>query len=369
MKIIFSNYDEPNNPYYAGGGALTTHQIAKRLTKKHKVQIVCGAYDGSKDYIQDGVRYKHMGVSWGGPLIGQVVFSLRLPFAVRKEKYDIWVENFLPPHSTNFLQIYTKKPVIGVSSVLHAKQFSKKYRLPFFIIEYFGLKTYKYFIALNAELEASLKERYPSALVRFISRGVDDSYFRIKDKAKKQILFLGRIDIYQKGIDVLLKAWKKIEDKRNYKLIIAGSGIKSETEALQKIINELKVEDTVRFLGRVSGREKYDLISESRFMVLPSRFEGFGNVALEGLASGKAIICSNNAGYSWIPDDQCIKLKKVEEKELAQQMSRLMNDGKLRNKLSKNSRLLAKNFTWNKIVKQFEAFFEEVLEQDKKGNR
>ncbi len=114
MKIIFSLYDDINNPFYRGGGALATHQLALRLAKRgHDTKIICGNYVNAKDRTVNGVKYKHIGSKNLGPIMGQISFSLLLPFYVLTEKFNIWIENFVPPHSTNMLQIYTKQPVVG----------------------------------------------------------------------------------------------------------------------------------------------------------------------------------------------------------------------------------------------------------------
>ena len=39
-RIIFSNYDDPKNPFYGGGGARAIHEVAKRLAVRHDVKII-----------------------------------------------------------------------------------------------------------------------------------------------------------------------------------------------------------------------------------------------------------------------------------------------------------------------------------------
>ena len=106
--IIMSNYDSLKNLYYAGGGAVQTHRLGKALRNEYNVMVICGAYPGSQDETIDGVRYRYIGFKHAGPLAGQLLFSLLLPLYALKERYDLWIENFVPPHSTNLFQYLQK---------------------------------------------------------------------------------------------------------------------------------------------------------------------------------------------------------------------------------------------------------------------
>jgi len=60
-RIIFSNYDDPKNPFYGGGGARAIHEVARRLAVRHDVKIITGSYPGSRDEMVDGVSYTRIG--------------------------------------------------------------------------------------------------------------------------------------------------------------------------------------------------------------------------------------------------------------------------------------------------------------------
>lgn len=64
------------------------------------------------------------------------------------------------------------------------------------------------------------------------------------------------------------------------------------------------------------------MLANCLFVVVPSRFESFGVVVLEGLAVGKALVCFDIDGFSWVPEDLCIKIKKIDSDHLA----KIMND-------------------------------------------
>ena len=49
MRILHTSYDDPWNPWLAGGGALRTWQISRRLAARHDVTLVTGRYPGAAE--------------------------------------------------------------------------------------------------------------------------------------------------------------------------------------------------------------------------------------------------------------------------------------------------------------------------------
>lgn len=361
LHIIISNYDDIHNPYYSGGGAHAMHEIGKRLAKKHAVTIISGKYTGAVDTVIDGVEYVHTGTSSGGPLFGQIVYACSLPFYIRKWKFDVWFENFIPPHSTNMLQLFTKKPVIGITSLLDAHKFSEKYHLPFAFIERIGLTTYKYIIALSPAMKQRILAHNANCEIRIIPDGIASSLLKLPKKEKNYVFFLGRLDIFQKGLDTLLDAWKEVKKKYpSTQLILAGDGTMHDKEKLKAQVETAKLDDVVVFTGRIDGKQKNTLISESTAAIFPSRFESFGIAPLEALAAGKPMICFDIEGFSWIDPSVCLKVPTHDSDQLATAIIHILAQKKLRTTLSLKARTFAKPYTWDVIAKEYETFAQSV---------
>ena len=145
-------------------------------------------------------------------------------------------------------------------------------------------------------------------------------------------LTIGRL-IPQKGIDVLLKAFAKIQN--NPHLIIVGSGI--EEENLKKLAKELGVESRVSFLG--IRHDIPDVLATSNCFILSSRYEGLGIVVLEAMAASKPIIISDfEAGKDMIDNNVSgLIIKRENVEELSSAMMKLMSDVSLRENLSKKA--------------------------------
>lgn len=112
-----------------------------------------------------------------------------------------------------------------------------------------------------------------------------------KDEAPKRagaepihLLFVGRLD-YQKGFDVLLKAYAKV-NRNDLKLTVVGSAVNEDSV-------ECPPMDSVEYLPWVTPSEVQALYQKADALIVPSRWEGFAMVPLEGMAMGLPVIASN----------------------------------------------------------------------------
>ena len=142
--------DDLKNPFWAAGQARATREVGKILAKRHQVTVYSSKYPGYKDYQEDGITYKHIGVVSKSPKLTNLFYILSVPFTVSKVDSDIIVENFNAPISTSFAPLFTKIPVMGLPTMFAAEEFAKKYHLPFDWIEKFGCRFYKYFFDITA---------------------------------------------------------------------------------------------------------------------------------------------------------------------------------------------------------------------------
>lgn len=109
------------------------------------------------------------------------------------------------------------------------------------------------------------------------------------EEDKVRIVAVGRLE-YQKGFDILLRAFRLVADKfPNAILTIVGKG--SRAGELKTLARKLKMDDRVRFLDWVDN--PYPFLKNADVFVLPSRFEGFPNVLLEALACGTKVVAAD----------------------------------------------------------------------------
>jgi glycosyltransferase involved in cell wall biosynthesis len=117
-----------------------------------------------------------------------------------------------------------------------------------------------------------------------------------------EVLFLGRLNQI-KNLESLIEAIfiLKSEFGKEVKLSISGEArIESEKAYKQNLINlveKLKVNKLITFLGQTEGIDKITLLKDSCCLVLPSKSENFGNVVIEALSCGTPVIAS--LGTPW----------------------------------------------------------------------
>ncbi|MDD2823115.1 MAG: glycosyltransferase family 4 protein [Candidatus Daviesbacteria bacterium] len=364
-KIIISSYDDLKNPFYGGGGAVAIHEVFKRLTNNYQVVVLTGTYPGSKNIVVDKILYQRIGSSLLGPRIGQLIFQLLLPYYAVVKEYNLWIESFTPPFSTACLQLFTKKPVVGLVHMLCASDMQRKYKIPFGVLEALeniGLKTYRHFIVLTESTKLKIVHINRRASFLRVSNGISlpKNYLIQNKKIGEYILFLGRIEVNQKGLDLLLKSYKSFLKEDNMQLIIAGFGVKSEEKKLVNLISDLGLNKKVKFIGRVTGTTKDRLLKYASFIVISSRFETFSLVALEALSFSLPLITFDIDGLKWIPKNSVIKVKPFDVNLLTKEMLRLATDNHLRTSLGSCGQLYVKNLSWDNLAKQYDQYITKV---------
>lgn len=358
QKIYFSTYDDIKNPFYGGGGAVAIHEIAKRLSKKFDVRVISWDYNGKKHEIIESITYEKFGLSFVNPKAGMFMYQLFLPFVMIQKKYDMWFESFCPPFTTAFLPLYTTKPVIGIVHMLAAEDMERKYKLPFHVIQNKGIKTYKNLVATSESIKKNIKTISAKTNISVISNGIS-KVVTPKMNKQKYILFLGRIEIDQKGLDLLLTAFKLFyENNKNYKLIIAGNGDPKEVKKLKELLKNENFERQVELKGKVSGKIKESLLMNAACLVISSRFETFSLVALEAMAYGAPILCFSIRGLSWVPKDLAIKVKAFSVNDLSIAITDVISNNKKTAKMIQSANEFVKQYSWDSIAQKYALLIE-----------
>ncbi|MBW2154619.1 MAG: glycosyltransferase [Deltaproteobacteria bacterium] len=107
--------------------------------------------------------------------------------------------------------------------------------------------------------------------------------------------YLGRLDIYNKGLDLLIEAFNNRDVSNIANLVIQGVG---DLSKIRSIINKFKLRDIIRVLPANFSTPPTSLIKNYNIFCLPSRFEGFGLAAMEAMLAARVILVSEDAGIA-----------------------------------------------------------------------
>jgi glycosyltransferase involved in cell wall biosynthesis len=198
--------------------------------------------------------------------------------------------------------------------------------------------------------------------IQVISNGISDEIFAIEPGESDYILFLGRIDIYQKGLDILFSAYvnfyKQFPDIR---LVIAGDG--RDRDRFKMIMDCLPqhLKKNIELTGWVEKERKKSLLKDALFVVIPSRHETQGIVALEAMAYGKPIVVSDIKELQYVTECRAgISFKSEDALSLAQCMINCISSNE-RTAMGNNGRERVKDFTWQNLAIKYENFLTSVL--------
>lgn len=351
------DFDDLKNPLLGGGQAQATVEVGSRLVKMgHTLQVICSKYPGYKDRTENGITYKHIGLGSKNIRLNNLLYILALPFAVCTVRSDVIIECFTAPVSTMGTPFFTRLPVVAVPTSFDAQRFSKLYKFPFHLIEKAFLPHYKYFLPFTKSMANKITHLNPQAIYTIVPNGVAPELLALKNKKAQHILFLGRLDIEQKGLDLLLEAYSQIAAQVALPLLIAGDG--PDKERVQQLVKQYKLQRSVRLVGSVTGKKKEQLLAESAFVVVPSREESFCLVALEALACGLPVVAFAIPGLSWAKTPAITKIKMYDASSYARAILEMTKTYKEKQSVAK---AFAQNFTWEKTASKYSQFLLNVV--------
>jgi glycogen(starch) synthase len=355
MKILHLIYDHINNPWVGGGGAVRAYEIYKRLALKgYDITVISGNYPGAGDYEENNINFKFLG-SRKSYVISVFSYALNaIKFLKDHAKiFDIVIEDFAPWNPL-FAKFFHKRSILQVH---HKESFNilKKYflaGLPFYLIEKFYPKIHSHVIAVSEKTRDKFKLK-----AKVIPNGISDHLLFKETQIGKYIGFIGRIDIYNKGLDLLLEAFKKF----NIQLKLAGKG--KDVKKLLHLIEKFNLSDRVSYSGFLPENDKISFIANSRFLIMPSRFEGQGIVALEAAALGKPIIVSDIPELKYVTYNGFgISFCNGDVKSLKEAIEYLYYNEKLILQMGEKGKQYAKQFTWDRIAEEYENYINEFLD-------
>ncbi len=363
LRILIFNWRDTKH-VWAGGAESYVHQIAKRWVKNgNQVTVFCGN-DGAhhRNDIVDGVRIVRRGGFYTVYLWAPLYYLFKF-----RGRFDVIIdsENGIPFYSP----LFVKKPVFLLIHHIHQEVHRKHLKFPLYFIAMFlegkiMPLVYKSKTIITVS-ESSKGEILKLGLgtqesIEIIHPGIDIENYVLSAKTQHPtFLYLGRLKPW-KNVDVIVKAFAQIV-KEHPKATLQIAGFGETLISLQELAKELNIEDSVKFLGRVSEKEKVRLLGQAWIALQPSMIEGWGITVIEANACGTPVIASNVNGLrDSIVDRKTGILVKVRDVDaFTQSMRIILEDKQYRESLSKAAYLWSRNFSWDKSG---DTFYKRILE-------
>ena len=225
---------------------------------------------------------------------------------IRKKNIDIiHSNNFAPALGGSFLSSLTGKPhITTVHDVfsLCGKDYWKKWgkqnnvsKINVSLAPFFE----KLMLKLNYNAIHTVSEATKDDLIKFgakkpiyvVPNSLETTDVLNTEQVPLQFIYIGRL-VFYKNLEIVIKAIKLV--KKTYPeivLVIVGGGPNKEN--LERLVNDLNLQDNVKFTGFISSNDKTKLLASSEALVFPSLCEGFGLVILEAFAQKKPVLVSD----------------------------------------------------------------------------
>lgn len=127
---------------------------------------------------------------------------------------------------------------------------------------------------------------------------------------------------------------------------------------------ESGVADRIQFIGFVSDPDLLQLYNACDLFVFPSFYEGFGLPALEAMACGRAVVCSNTSALPEVVDGAAILFDPYAVDQMVRALADLLLDSELRARMERLGLQRAAHFSWQKTAQRTLEVFYDVAERD-----
>jgi glycosyltransferase involved in cell wall biosynthesis len=177
-------------------------------------------------------------------------------------------------------------------------------------------------------------------------------------------LFVGRLDVYRKGLDALLKG---LAEAPAWHLVLVGPDFRDGVRRIQELVGNLSLAGRVQLLGARHGETLEDAYAGADLFVLPSRWEGLSMALLEGMAHGLPVLVSRTvdtalgiaaagAGWSAAHDDLGRVLSSLSQMDQATW-----------SKVRRAAREFAGRFKWDDIAARYERVYASAAHGQRTG--
>jgi len=177
------------------------------------------------------------------------------------------------------------------------------------------------------------------------------------------ISFAGRFAI-EKRVEILLQAINLVRQRfPQVVLALAGSGIQRQN--WQKIIDDLDLQNNVKFVGTLNKPQLANLFQASEIFAIASAIESQGMVALQAMACGLPVVGVNGRAIPEYVDETNGYIVPVDDyRAMAEKLVKLLRDPERAQELGKNARQKVEKYAKQNIIKEWEEVYNLALNQN-----
>lgn len=388
MRVLMLSWEYP--PVVVGGLGRHVHALATHLAGQgHEVVVLCRHQAGTDasthpttDQVLESVRVIRVAedpphlvferdlVAWTLAM-GHAMVRAGLSLLDGWRPDVIHAHDWLVTHPAVTLAEYTGKPLVATLHATeagrHSGWLSQSLNQQVHSVEWWLANRADALVTCSAAMRAEAAHLFDlnPAGITVIHNGIAPRSWRVpaatvrathqrhNPEGGPMLLFFGRLE-WEKGVQDLIGALPRIRRTHpGTRLVVAGRG--TYAKQLEELALKLRVRRAIDFAGHMSDRELGATLAAADAVVLPSRYEPFGIVALEAAAAGASLVSSTAGGLGEVVIDgeTGLSFTPGDLDGIATAVRRVLDDptsAKRRAKMAKAR--LAVDFDWNRIAEQ-----------------
>lgn len=373
MKIGITCY-----PVYGGSGVVAT-ELGKALAQRgHQIHFIAYSLPFRLDHVTQNISFHEVRVN-AYPLFEYPPYSLALTSTlvdvVRFEELDLLHMHYAIPHATSAVlarQILAQEGIaVPVVTTLHGTDITLVGQDPSFapVVRY-SINESDGVTAVSDYLRRETLEHFDiQNEIEVIPNFIDTERFRRTNKEhfkralcpndEKVLVHVSNFRPVKHATEVVEVFHRLRSEGHAIKLLLVGDG--PDRGPAEHLARKLEVYDDVRFLGKQDPVE--EILSIADVFIMPSGSETFGLAALEAMACGVPVVCSDIGGLPELVIDGVtgFRCPLGDVDAFTDRTRRLLTDQELHARMSKASlNRAAGEFDLDRIIPQYEAYYERV---------
>ena len=355
--VILSAFYEP----YMSGAEQMVKQVVEYFGDFYDLTLITGLYDVELKRLEKRSNFKIIRVGIGHHTIDKFLYPILANIQILKIKPQI-IHAIMESYAG--VGLYFSKFISDAKRILtlQSGDLDDKRKQNNIFIKLFWRKIHKYpnlitaisnFLAERAINLGAKKED-----VHVIPNGIDFKEVpKFLEKEKNRVICVARLS-WEKGLDYLITAWSYVISKINdARLVIVGEG--NKRAEIEKMINDLKINDSVLLMGNLPHNKTLEEISKSEVFICPSLAEGLGIVFIEAQACRVPVIGTRVGG---IPDviqnrENGILIESKSHTEISDAIIELLENKDLREQIIKNAEISVKKYSWDSILEKIHELY------------
>jgi len=281
---------------------------------------------------------------------------------------------FCPANIAPLFVPKNKKLVVTIHDVAfltYPKSFSKFFQTYYRLVMPLIVKRADKIITDSKTSKKEIIKFYPKAKekIEIIYLGCDQKFVVLNNiKKKNQILYVGSMN-ERKNFSSIIKAFETLNNN-NYTLLMVGNFLSNFIidDETRELINAAKSNPNIKFKNGVNDDELVQIYNESKLLVFPSFYEGFGLPVLEAMACGTAVVCSDATSIPEVGGDAVVYCDPYNVEDIKDKIALVLADENLQKSMRQKGVLRAKEFTWEKSAREHMRVFDRMTRERYKSN-